>query len=231
MHGSFSTSPDTTSDCFAVVPRLQRRRRGTFSWYHLYVARVRYIIGIDEAGRGPLAGPVSVAALMVPRNFDMEFFKDIRDSKRLSAQGREEWYAKIRQAAKDHVLFVAASFVGHATIDDRGIVSAVFIATSRVLSRLPASPHHCRVLLDGGMRAPQAFLYQETIIGGDEQEPLIAAASIVAKVRRDRRMKRLAELFPQYGFEAHNGYGTAKHQRAIRRYGLCDIHRTTFCRV
>lgn len=191
--------------------------------------RIRYLIGIDEAGRGPLAGPVSVAAVLIPAAFNEFFFQGIRDSKKLSPKMRDLWYAKLLK--REGGLLWSASFSSHRIIDRKGITKAVSQALERCLSAFPVDPGECRVFLDAGLRAPQAFVRQESIIRGDEQVPLIAAASIIAKVRRDRHMTALARRFPQYGFEVHKGYGTRAHQEALREHGLSEIHRTTFCKV
>lgn len=189
--------------------------------------RTRYLIGIDEAGRGPLAGPVSVAAVIIPVNFNTFFFEGIRDSKKLTERDRERWYAKL--VRQEGGLRWSASFASHAIIDRRGITKAVAGALRRCLAQFPVEPDHVRVFLDAGLKAPPEFIHQESIIRGDEQVPLIAAASIIAKVRRDRRMTALAQKFPHYGFDIHKGYGTRAHQAAIQQFGLSEIHRTTFC--
>jgi ribonuclease HII len=190
-----------------------------------------YLIGVDEAGRGPIAGPVSVGAVMVRKDFDFSFFRGIKDSKQLTEHAREEWYGKLREARRAGAVRYSVMFSSHRAIDKKGIVPAVSSALERALAELHPQPRHCHVLLDGGLRAPSIFTSQETIIRGDAKEPLIAAASIVAKVSRDRLMKRLARRFPGYGFEVHKGYGTARHHTAIREYGFCDIHRMSFCAI
>lgn len=166
---------------------------------------------------------------MVPADFDMHFFRGIRDSKQLTADRREAWYGKIRQAQREGTLSYAVSLASHAVIDRRGIVPAVSTALFRTLKRLSADPSACRVLLDGNLKAPAIFAFQKTIIRGDVTEPLISAAAIMAKVTRDRLMRRMGDRYPQYGFETHKGYGTRMHRAAILRYGLCAIHRATFC--
>ncbi len=191
--------------------------------------RHRFLIGIDEAGRGPLAGPVSLAAVMVPADFNLFFFRGIKDSKQLNERERETWYEKILHFGGG--LEWSASFSSHSIIDRKGITKAVYQALSRTLRMLPVDPEECRVLMDGGLKAPPEFIYQETLIRGDETVALIAAASIIAKVKRDRHMKSLARKFPQYGFDVHKGYGTDNHRQAIQSFGLSEIHRTTFCHL
>lgn len=195
------------------------------------MSRTRYIIGIDEVGRGPLAGPLCVGACAVSGRLYRRvrgLLSGVKDCKKLSPRAREEWFARIRSLAEDGELSYATAFVGEQSIDRRGISWAIRRAIRRTLGKLGIAPRRARVILDGGLRAPAEYSVQETIIGGDEREPLIATASIVAKVRRDRRMTRLARRYPAYGFEIHKGYGTAMHFSAIRRFGLCDIHRRSF---
>ena len=192
---------------------------------------IRYIIGIDEVGRGPLAGPLCVGACAVSRRSSgrtLSLFRGVKDCKQLSPEKRMRWFERIKSAMAQKRLTVATSFVSEKTIDRRGIAFALKIAICRALKRLGFSPGRCRVLLDGGIKAPRAFPFQETIIGGDEKEPLIALASIAAKVRRDRYMVRLARRFPLYGFEIHKGYGTRAHYRALHLHGLSPVHRKSF---
>lgn len=191
---------------------------------------MRYIIGIDEAGRGPLAGPVSVAAVAVRESAYRAILRDFRrvkDSKKLSSRFREEWLQKIKGHESGAVL-CAVSLVGNATIDKRGIVGAVNVALKRSLLKIGVKPHEAKVLLDGSLYAPREFENQKTIIRGDEKEKVIAMASILAKVHRDRHMVRKAREYPEYGFEIHKGYGTRKHLKNLKKYGPSDIHRRSF---
>ena len=186
-------------------------------------------IGIDEAGRGPLAGPVSVGAVAAPfRRPPLTFFPKIRDSKQLSAQKRRAIYAELKSAKKRGELIFSCSFVGATTIDKKGISYAIHLAIKRTLKKLNLTEREIRVLLDGGLRAPAHYKYQETIIRGDENETLIALASIVAKVSRDEKMERLSLKYPNYQLEEHKGYGTAAHVRSIRKHGPSPLHRKTF---
>ncbi len=186
----------------------------------------KFLIGIDEVGRGPLAGPVAVGVAMATPEA-IHKFRKIKESKQLSRTQREEWYAKICDS-KSGITF-AVSFVSASVIDKRGIVPAIRLALSRGLKKLSPKPKHVRVLLDGGLRAPLEYINQETIIRGDAKETIIAIASVVAKVKRDRLMMRMHKKYPVYGFDAHVGYGTATHISAIKKYGLTPLHRTTFC--
>lgn len=190
-----------------------------------------YILGIDEAGRGPLAGPVSVGAVIVPEGFDIaKEFPGVADSKKLSEKKREALYALLEaRAAMGDVRFTV-EFESAAVIDADGIATAVRRALSRAVESLAPDPTLVRVQLDGSLHAPAQYA-QETIIGGDALVPLISLASIAAKVERDRLMCRLAEEYPQYGFEIHKGYGTRAHYDALGEYGLSAIHRRTFIHI
>ncbi len=190
---------------------------------------MRYVIGIDEAGRGPLAGPVAVGAVMVPLDFDWSVLEGVRDSKKLSEKKREEIFVHAGELQLSGALRFSVSTSSAAYIDRYGIVPAIKRALAEVLSRFEIEPHECRVLLDGSLKAPVEYIHQETIIRGDDTEPIISLASIMAKVTRDRLMKRLSPKYPEYDFHVHKGYGTASHLSVIGRYGLSDIHRASFC--
>lgn len=190
-----------------------------------------WLIGVDEVGRGALAGPLVVAAFAAPVMHLFEedsFFVDLRDSKRLQASRREKVDAALRSDPR--VLCVTAS-VSHTVIDRVGISAAGTLAVQRLLRRLV---HHSLfpissslVLLDGGLTAPAAYR-QMTIIRGDAQLAPIAAASILAKLHRDRFMHRQHQRFPQYGFDQNVGYGTRTHYAALRRHGPSPLHRRSF---
>ena len=186
---------------------------------------MEYLVGIDEVGRGPLAGPVAVGVLVMKEN--LKIFGKIRDSKKLSEKQREEWFEIICAERQRGALDFSVSFVSHIMIDKRGLAWALRTATARALVRL-AIPTDSAIFLDGGLRAPEIFKNQKTIIKGDEKIPVIALASIVAKVTRDHLMIRMAEKYPQYGFERHKGYGTKEHFATIKKHGLCPIHRRSF---
>lgn len=181
------------------------------------------MIGIDEAGRGPLAGPVAVGGVLARRKSALKALAGIRDSKQLTPRGREEWFRILMK----HPDFVCASvMIPVATIDRINIRNATLLGAARVYRRL-APDGASRALLDGGLFLPDG-IRQETIIKGDEKVPLIAAASIIAKVRRDRLMRRLHKKYPQYRFDLHKGYATALHRKIIHEYGRCKLHRTSF---
>ena len=195
---------------------------------------MEYLVGIDEVGRGPLAGPVAVGVLVMKtksvKRFRLFYQKGetfLRDSKKLSEKQREEWFEIICAERQRGALDFSVSFVSHIMIDKRGLAWALRTATARALVRL-AIPTDSAIFLDGGLRAPEIFKNQKTIIKGDEKIPVIALASIVAKVTRDHLMIRMAEKYPQYGFERHKGYGTKEHFATIKKHGLCPIHRRSF---
>lgn len=186
----------------------------------------KYIIGIDEVGRGPLAGPVAVGAVVATPAM-LRRFRDIKESKQLTSRAREEWSALIQKAMGGELRF-AVSFVSAKMIDQKGIAWAIRSALAASLKKLKVNPGECRVLLDGGLCAPPEYKAQQTIIRGDAQETVIAMASVIAKVARDRRMTALAATSPLYGFAAHKGYGTRMHIRAIQKHGPSPEHRLTF---
>ncbi|MDP3646160.1 MAG: ribonuclease HII [bacterium] len=190
---------------------------------------MRYLIGVDEAGRGPLAGPVSVGAVAVLHDFDFTLVPGVRDSKKLSEKAREKVFARMQELLGSKVLRFAVSTSSATYIDTYGIVPAIKRALAEALGKLELDPSECSVLLDGSLSAPPEYKEQKTIIRGDDSEPVISMASIVAKVMRDRMMIRLAEKFPLYGFDIHKGYGTSAHRKVIKQSGLCDLHRVTFC--
>jgi len=187
-----------------------------------------HFVGIDEVGRGPIAGPVAVAAVLLYSKKSCRHLQGIKDSKKLSPAQREKWLHIITELQNKQLLDFAVSFTGNKIIDSQGIEKSTHAALARTLKQVHAKPRNTYVLLDGRLAAPTQFLFQETITRGDEKEPLIAAASIVAKVCRDRKMVLYAQKFNRYGFEQHKGYGTKKHYHALRKHGTCDIHRKSF---
>lgn len=191
-------------------------------------SKIQYIVGIDEAGRGPLAGPVSVGAIIIKAPLKHKLFRKVRNSKQLSFIQREEWFSKILTEQKKGSLDYAVSCVSHKSIDEKGIVKAIRLAVNRTLNKLGVDPRSTMILLDGSLKAPDYFLFQETIIRGDETIPLISLASIAAKVVRDRKMIRLAKHYPEFDFDRHKGYGTRIHKTKIKLLGPCEIHRKSF---
>jgi ribonuclease HII len=191
----------------------------------------RFLVGIDEAGRGPLAGPVAVGVVVAPVGVSAAIFDGVRDSKQMTELGREIWFEKLRILEAEYGVRAHVEFSSAQYIDAYGIVPAVKRAMARALAVLEVDPSETSILLDGSLYAPQKFLMQKTIIRGDESEPIISLASVAAKVKRDKLMKRLALRYPDYGFEIHKGYGTKAHREAIKIHGPCDIHRRTFIKL
>lgn len=176
------------------------------------------IAGLDEAGRGPLAGPVVAAAVILNPDDPIRY---VNDSKQLSEKRREELFEEIMKRA----VSVGIGIESPETIDDINILQADYEAMRKALSQLQPQP---QILLNDAVTIPQVSLHQVPIIKGDSKSLSIAAASIIAKVTRDRMMYDLDTLYPEYGFAKHKGYGTAEHIAAIRKYGPCPVHRRTF---
>ena len=176
------------------------------------------ICGIDEAGRGPLAGPVCAAAVILPEGLEIP---GLNDSKKLTDKKRRELFPIIEEQA----LAYGIGWSSQAEIDDINILQATFLAMSRAVEQLNIRPD--LALVDGN-RAPALDLPVETVVKGDSLSASIAAASVLAKVSRDDVMLRMAEEYPGYGFEVHKGYGTKAHYEALRTFGPSPIHRRTF---
>jgi ribonuclease HII len=218
---------------------------------------IKYLIGIDEVGRGPLAGPVAVCAFVCSLDF-FDFLPKkkgeknyIRDSKKLSRRQRQKWFELLSKYKKEGKCDFVVTFVSAENIDKFGIGKCIQKALNKSLEKITSPeflfarssekggessarpsqkeiPAKFYVYLDGGLKAPKEYIYQETIIKGDETHPVISLASIIAKVSRDKVMLCFAKEFPEYGFEKHVGYGTKVHYEAIKKYGQLPIHRKTF---
>ncbi len=187
-----------------------------------------YLLGIDEAGRGPLAGPVAVGVAMVKEGYDvLANFPGLNDSKKLTEKKRDALYNILMQEVKAGNVRVRVCLSGESVIDEKGIAYAVRTALNRGVESLLPNPKEGKVFLDGSLRAPEEYT-QETIIGGDGKVPVIMLAALAAKVTRDRLMVNLGEKYPQYGFEKHKGYGTKEHVEALRMHGPSPVHRKTF---
>lgn len=185
----------------------------------------QFIIGIDEAGRGPLAGPLVVAGVKMKRvnRAGRRALAGIKDSKKLSEKKREEWFAKITSNPN---FSWAVSVLAPAVIDRINIARAANLGAYRVSQKLQKR-NICHVMLDGSLFLP-FHISQSTIIKGDEKVPVISAASIIAKVTRDRIMRRLHKKYPKYRFDIHKGYGTTYHLECIKMWGRTPIHRNSF---
>ena len=186
----------------------------------IYDSGLSPLCGVDEAGRGPLAGPVCAAAVILPRGIVIE---GLNDSKKLSEKRREALYDEIIGKA----IAFGVAFASVEEIEEKNILEATFLAMNRAIEKLSVVP--ALALIDGN-RNKGIALPSRCVIGGDGKCADIAAASILAKVTRDRYMLEMAEKYPQYGFDRHKGYGTAAHYAAIREYGPSPIHRMSFWR-
>ena len=181
-------------------------------------AGVKLVCGVDEAGRGPLAGPVCAAAVMLPPGLEIP---GLNDSKKLTDKKRRELYDVIVSRAISYGI----AFASEQEIDELNILQATFLAMERAMAQLAPTP--ALALIDGN-RTRDFGLPVRTIVRGDGLSASIAAASILAKVTRDRYMEELDAQYPQYGFAVHKGYGTRRHYDALREYGPSPVHRTTF---
>lgn len=179
------------------------------------------IAGVDEAGRGPWAGPVVAAAVILDKT-KSELLLEVDDSKKLSEKKREKLYKQIIDAS----ICFAISEVSHNIIDKENVLSATIIAMRNCIQKLTVKPEV--LLIDGNMNFKADNIKIEHIIDGDEKSLSIAAASILAKVHRDRIMRNYHKIFPQYGFVRNKGYGTKEHINALIKYGLCEIHRKSY---
>ena len=171
---------------------------------------MKWLVGIDEVGRGPLAGPVCIGLCVIPDTKSSLLWRTIkgaRDSKQLTSTERNFWYGEAKK-----------------------ISPAIKLAVKKSFYKSKLKPDECRVLLDGSLYAPSEFKNQTTIIRGDATEPIISLASIIAKVRRDNLMNKLAKKYPLYGFESNKGYGTKDHIKALQIHGPCPIHRASYIR-
>ena len=179
---------------------------------------LRLICGVDEAGRGPLAGPVCAAAVILPEHLQIP---GLNDSKKLTDKKRRELFPVIQEQAIAYGIGLASE----QEIDEINILQATFLAMRRALEQLTVRPE---IALIDGNRETDFGLPVKTVVKGDSLSANIAAASILAKVTRDNLMMELAQQYPEYGFEIHKGYGTKAHYEALRTYGPCPIHRKTF---
>ena len=182
-----------------------------------------FLIGIDEAGRGPLAGPVVACACFIPPSM-AQHFNDVNDSKKISEAKREELFKRLTSG---NGIMYGVGFATAQEIDQLNILQATFLAMRRAAQKFLRMPDSC-ALIDGPYPVQGLTLQQYPVIDGDAKSLAIASASIIAKVTRDHYMSVLDKLYPGYGFAGHKGYGTAKHMQALRELGPCPQHRHTF---
>jgi len=185
----------------------------------LYDEGYEYICGVDEAGRGPLCGPVVASAVILPKHGCIE---GVNDSKKISEKKREKLYDDIMKGA----IAVGIGISDVDVIEKVNILNATKIAMKKAIESLSIKPDY--VLIDGNQKIDIDIL-QETVVSGDAKSESIASASIIAKVTRDRMLRKFDEMYPEYGFAKHKGYGTKAHIEAIKKYGLTPIHRKSFC--
>ena len=183
-----------------------------------YEKGYKLVCGVDEAGRGPLAGPVCAAAVILPANIEIP---GLDDSKKLSDKRRRELFPVIQEKA----IAFAVAFADHKEIDEINILQATFLAMERAIKQLAVKPE---ITLIDGNRKKDFGIPAETVVHGDSLSASIAAASVLAKVTRDDYMLQMAKEYPQYGFEIHKGYGTKAHYAALTDCGPCPIHRMSF---
>jgi ribonuclease HII len=180
---------------------------------------IQYICGIDEAGRGPLAGPVVVAAVIMPKD---SFIEGINDSKKVSEKKREKLYDEII----DNCIAYGVGIIDQIKIDEINILEATRLGVKEAVQELKQKPDI--ILVDALTKIDTGGVPYKSIIKGDAKEYSIACASIIAKVTRDRIMRKWDEVFPAYGFAKHKGYGTAEHRKMLKEIGPCMLHRKTF---
>lgn len=179
---------------------------------------IKLICGVDEAGRGPLAGPVCAAAVILPANIEIP---GLNDSKKLTDKRRRELFPVIKEQAVAYGI----AFADHSEIDEINILQATYLAMERAVNMLAVKPE---LLLIDGNRAKDFGIPTQTVVHGDSLSASIAAASILAKVTRDDLMLEMAEKYPEYSFDVHKGYGTKVHYAALTEHGPCPVHRMTF---
>lgn len=196
----------------------ERERTEQLKKYEKEYGEYEFICGIDEVGRGPLAGPVVAGAVILPKDCDILY---INDSKKLTAAKREELYSVIMEKA----IAVGIGMAGPARIDEINILQATYEAMREAISKLGQKPD---ILLNDAVTIPQVQIRQVPIIKGDAKSISIGAASIVAKVTRDRLMVEYDKVLPEYGFASNKGYGSAEHIAALKKFGPSPIHRTSF---
>lgn len=196
-----------------------------FDKYQAMTLETGFLLGIDEAGRGPLAGPVVACACYIPPSRAM-LFQDVNDSKKLTERKRDELFERLIKAD----ILYGVGFASAEEIDRLNILQATFLAMRRAAQKFINIPGAV-ALIDGPYPAAGLTIRQQPVIDGDAKSLVVAAASVIAKVTRDRYMATLDKLYPGYEFAGHKGYGTAKHMQALRELGPCKEHRRTFAPV
>jgi ribonuclease HII len=190
---------------------------------------LKWVVGIDEVGRGPIAGPVTLCAVaMAYSEYEKTRWRGLTDSKQLTAKQREVWAKKAWDMEQLGVLRIAIASQTAATIDRKGISACIKMCITAILAELDLDPTETIVLLDGGLKAPAHYIHQQTIIKGDAKEKIISLASVVAKVSRDAYMTKIASKYPGYDWDKNKGYGTQKHVQSLKKRGFTGLHRKSF---
>ncbi len=189
----------------------------------------KWVIGIDEVGRGPVAGPVAVCACAISvLDYKKNKWKGLNDSKKMSIKNRNLWYQESLKLKASGKIKFSVIYRSNTFIDKKRISQAIRECIADTLNNLKLNPKDCLVLLDGSLKAPKEYLDQKTIIKGDQKEKIISLASVIAKVSRDKKMEALHKKYPKYGWNTNKGYGTKSHYKAIASNGLSPLHRKTF---
>lgn len=190
---------------------------------------MKYIIGIDEVGRGPIAGPVAVCVCAIPKTFyKKQDWPGLTDSKKMTLKNRELWYQKAKDLKKKGLINYSVIYRSNIFIDKKGISVAIKECINEGLEKLNLNPKDCEVLLDGSLKALPEYKNQKTIIKGDQSQKIISFASVIAKVSRDKKMELLHKKYPKYNWAQNKGYGTKEHYKAIKKYKITTPHRKSF---
>ncbi len=188
-----------------------------------------WIIGIDEVGRGPLAGPVTVCVVAMPLDaYKSAVWNGLTDSKKMTKKAREKWFALAQEMKLNGRILYSLQSRTARMIDTKGMSVCIKDCIEKGLQELCIDPKDARVLLDGALKAPLTYTDQETVIKGDSVHKIISLASVIAKVSRDAYMTKLARKHPGYGWERNMGYGTLEHRRVLKTYGASRFHRMSF---
>lgn len=190
---------------------------------------MKWVIGIDEVGRGPVAGPVAVCACAIPlTEYKKRKWSGLTDSKKMTSKQRLVWYKKALELKQKGSILYSVAYRSNTSIDTKGISVSIRGCISQALKSINLNPRECTVLLDGSLKAPPEYKNQKTIIKGDSKEQIISLASVIAKVSRDKKMESLHNKYPKYNWEKNKGYGTREHYKALVSFGFTPLHRRSF---